>query len=496
MATNPAADATAAHPPMRRATVLLAIAPVLILLLFLAFVRADPAPGITVSNGPYTDEAWDVINARNLVLLGQWSTDDWNLHLVNVPFSVMTAAVFSVAGVGMAQARLVSVAATVVTMLALGFGLRGRLGLGAALLAAVAYGGSTLVLFYGRLAFLEPSVAMWLTLGALATLRARGPGSGRWGVLAGLALALAIGTKPSAAFAVLGILAGLLVAGHASRPARRWLAGAVTTIVGAGVAWLVAIAIPNLAAIRTDLRIWASEPILSSPGAIIHQLVTYPTRSDSFFLLAAPIVLVGLGGLILAIRTRRSMSPEVASLTAVATGWLVLGLGLLSVAPYRPNRYEVPMLPALAILVGIGMWALGTTARGWRPRRLRMVGALLGLLLVAPGLVSYAQWMRVATYQLPDIQAAVADAIPRGQVVQGDVAPGFALQAPVVTIVSRPPTRVNPGDLYLTRGVRWYIGADGSAPAWSSLHPDAWAARTKILCARWGSENDCLWRIP
>ncbi len=104
--------------------------PLVVLFLLLAFVSADPAPGVTISNGPFTDEAWDVVNARNLVLLGTWSTDDWNLHLVNVPFSVITAAVFQVAGVGIVQARLISIAATVVTIGALGFGPRRRLARG------------------------------------------------------------------------------------------------------------------------------------------------------------------------------------------------------------------------------------------------------------------------------------------------------------------------------------------------------------------------------
>jgi 4-amino-4-deoxy-L-arabinose transferase-like glycosyltransferase len=491
----------AAHPRASQASawlghVLLAAVPLAVLLLLWAFVRADPTPGVTVSNGPYTDEAWDVINARNLVLLGRWSTDDWNLHLVNVPFSVIQAAVFSVAGVGMAQARFVSIAAVAITMLALGFGLRRHLGLEAALLASIAYGGSTLVLFYGRLAFLEPSVAMWLTLGGLLTLRARHARSGRWGLLAGIALALAIGTKPSAAFAVAGILVGLTVAGRRSGPVRRWIAGAAAAIGLAGLTWVVLIGLPNMAAVRTDLRIWASEPIFASLGGMLRQVVTFPTRSDGFFVLAAPILIIGVGGLLLAVRARRSMAPEVLGLFAAATGWLVFGLGLLAVAPYRPNRYGVPMLPALAILVGIGLWALGTLAPSWSPRRMRSVASAVALVLVVPGLLSYATWMRDATYRLPDIQASVVAAIPAGSVVQGSVAPAFALQAPVVTIVSRPPTRVNPGDLYVTRGVRWYIGAEGSAPEWSKLHPEAWAARTTVLCARWGSDNNCVWHLP
>jgi 4-amino-4-deoxy-L-arabinose transferase-like glycosyltransferase len=475
---------------------LIAAAPLAAFILLWAFVRADPAAGTTVSNGPYTDEAWDVINARNFVLLGRFSTDDWNLHLVNVPFSAIVAAVFGIAGVGIAQARLVSIAATALTMVALGVGLRGTLGGRAALLAMLAYGGSTLVLFYGRLAFLEPSVAMWLTLGGVLALRARAARSGRWGLVAGLVLALAIGTKPSAAFAAAGLLAGVLAVGHGSVAVRRWVAAAIAVIAAAGAAWVVLIALPNLAAVRTDLRIWPAEPILSSPAAMIRTVAAFPFRNDEFLRLAAPVIAFGAIGLLLALRERRSMPPALAILAGAATGWLVLGLGLLLVAPYRPNRYEVPILPALAVLGGIGLWALGRMAGTWPRWRMPAIALALGIVLVAPGLVSYATWMSVATYRLPEIQAAVAAAIPDGEVAQGLLAPAFALQAPVVTIVSRAPTRVNPGDLYATRGVRWYIGAQGSAPGWSALHPAAWAARTQVLCAPWGAELDCLWRVP
>jgi hypothetical protein len=57
--------------------------------LLLAFIGADPTRGITGSKSPFTDEAWNVLNARNLALLGTWSTDEFNLDLVNGPFSLL-----------------------------------------------------------------------------------------------------------------------------------------------------------------------------------------------------------------------------------------------------------------------------------------------------------------------------------------------------------------------------------------------------------------------
>ena len=472
------------------------IAPLVVLVALTGFVRADPARGVTVSSGAFTDEAWNIINARNFVMFGTWSTDDWNLHLVNVPYSVIQAVVFSVAGIGMAQARLVSIVATVLTMALLAIDLRPRVGRWPAALASIAYGGSTLVLYYGRLAFLEPVVVLFLTAAALLAVRSVLPTAGRWGIAGGVCLALAIGTKPSAAFAALGILAGVLAVGHGSQAARRWLAGALGSLVIAGASWIVLIGLPNRAQVATDLRIWAQEPIFASLRVMQFQVSTFLTRSDGFPVLAAPLLVGGALGLALAVRARRSMSPQLGTLVAVATGWLVFGIGFLALAPYRPNRYFVPMLPALAILVGIAGWALRP---GFvrLPRGLRgAVGAVVVVALVAPGAIAYAGWIGAATYDLPAVQAALASAIPAGGVVQGDLAPGFALRAPAVTIVSRPATSINPGDLYQSRGVRWFVGSPGSPPEWAAEHASAWAARTEVLCAPWGGESVCVWQLP
>jgi 4-amino-4-deoxy-L-arabinose transferase-like glycosyltransferase len=403
---------------------------------------------------------------------------------------------FRLAGVGMGQARLVSISAVALTMMSLGWGLRRPLGGGAALLASLAYGTSALVLFYGRLAFLEPMVALGLTVGGLLALRAHDRRSGRWGLVAGAALAMAIATKPSAAFAAAGIVAGLAAVGWRSPHVRRWLGGAVAAVVGAGVTWAVLIGLPNHDAVVTDLRIWAAEPILASLPTMIRQVITFPIRNDRFLVLAAPLLLFGGFGLTVARRSRRTLSRDSLVLLAAVTGWLIVGLGILALAPYRPNRYELPMLPALAILGGIG-WSLLAPRLGSMPRvRSTSIGVALAAAIVVPGLLQFGGWMADARSSLPVIEADVRAIVPQGATVQGDYAPAFALQAAVVTLVSRPPTRVNAGDLYVSRDVRWYVGAVGTAPAWAVLHPLAWASRTQRLCALWGGHNVCLWHLP
>src|SRR5438552_779203 len=74
------------------------------------------------------------------------------------------------------------------------------------LLGALAYGLSTLVLFYGRLAFLEPVTAMFLTGGVLCVTQSQGPRPRWWGAAAGTCFALAVGTKLTALVAVPAVL--------------------------------------------------------------------------------------------------------------------------------------------------------------------------------------------------------------------------------------------------------------------------------------------------
>lgn len=477
------------------AWIAIASPPVVVAILLLILLGADPPSGVTASNGIRTDEAWDVVNARNLVLLGRWSTDDWNLHLVNVPYSVVMAAIFSVLGVGLEQARLVSVAATVITIAAIGLELRSAIGSTGAFLAAVAFGTTTLVLAYGRLAFLEPSVTLWLTIGALLVVRARSRRAAWWGVAAGAAFALAIGTKPSAGFAVAGLLGAAAIAIRRDRQASRWLAGAVAVIGLAATAWIVLIGLPNAEAVRTDLRIWAAEPIFSSPGTLLRSIVTFPIRSDRMLVLAAPILLFGAAGAFVVVRNGREVSAEVADLASAALGWLVFGFGLLIVAPYRPNRYEVPLLPALAILGGIGWSIMAARRPRWTPRLRAATAGTIAIAVAAPGLLTFGGWARSASFVLSSVQAQVATAVRTGDVVEGALAPAFALDAPVVTLVSRQQTRINPGDLYATRGVRWFVGARTAKPSWAKLHPEAWRGRSELLCVDWGGPT-CMWRVP
>ncbi|MGC8635411.1 MAG: hypothetical protein ACP5VP_12305, partial [Candidatus Limnocylindrales bacterium] len=172
-----------------------------------------------------------------------------------------------------------------------------------------------------------------------------------------------------------------------------------------------------------------------------------------------------------------------------------VGMGVLLAVPYRPNRYLVPLLPPLAVLAGLGFVVLLQWAGSRRVLALGF-GLVLSAVLVAPGLALQADWATLTPSRLPSVQARIAALVPAGSAVQGDLAPVLAMQARARTIVSRPATSVNPGDLYRTQGVRWVL-TSGPAPQWAPLHAAAWAARVKELCVDWGPPGPtCLYRLP
>ena len=182
-------------------------------------LSADPAVGVTASDSPFTDEGWYVLGARNLVLLGRLATDDWQLAWATLPFTLVVTAAFEILDVGIVQARIVSVLCSVAAVVLVATMVTRRLGAVAGVVAGMAMASSSLMLFYGRLAILEPMVALFLTAGVVLLLSHATDRPLTRGFAAGAAFALAIGTKPSAALAVAGIIFGVAVASQV-RPCR------------------------------------------------------------------------------------------------------------------------------------------------------------------------------------------------------------------------------------------------------------------------------------
>jgi hypothetical protein len=493
-----------------------------------AFVAADPTSRATASFAPFTDEAFNLANARNFVQLGHWSTDEWNLYLVNLPFSLIEAAWLKLVGVGIVQARLVSIVCVSLTATALVWGIRGILGRAVATFCGVAFAASGLILFYGRLAFLEDLVVLGITLGTLVLARQDRPGL-RGGAVSGLCYAVAIGTKPNALFSVVGILLALgLIWGWRDSGVRRWVAGASAVIAVAGLLWAIVIWLPNGAAVAVDIKIWPPYQWNLTPDALVRSIKDYLTGSNDYLFgfILLPLIVLSAAGAVAIAALRKRLDETESRLAAAAFAWAAFGFGIMMLVSYRPNRYVVPLVPAMAILAAIGLhlvvgWlrdklaagaapdetAVTTTeaaappsevppaaqrSRG-APMRRAAPNLLIGAVLIAaavPGLAWYGRWAGSATYDLVVIQNQFADAVPAGQVVAGrDVALFLMRSKATTTIVGL----ANTGDLY-AEGVRWYLEpSDAGAPA--GVSGTAWSSKERVMCATYGSTTECLFHV-
>ena len=453
----------------------------------------DPVPGFTFSNSPFTDEGWSVLGARNQALLGTWATDEWELFWAQLPFNLAALAAFEVGGVGIIQARLVALVSSVLAIGLLAELLARRVGVGPALIGAAGLATSTLLLYYGRLAILEPMVVLFLALGFSLLLGGwpRRPLPG--GIVAGAALALAMATKPSSGFAVAGMLVAALLAGGSVAGLRRRVGIAAAVIATLGFGWLVVVlAQPGL--LPSILRIWPQQELPGSLPELLERARTYAANSDGALQAAAPL-LVGAGiGVAMGAAAWRHMEPSRRAMLAAAIGWFVAGLLILVVVPYRPNRYVLPLLPALAVLTALGVALIADRLPRFNRRTGVAAVAVLVVAVSAPGVIAVGSWTSAATYRLPEIQARMLELIDDPAPMEGGPAATMAMRVPAPAITARP--FVNAGDLYDEYGVRWLLIGPTMQPAWAGEHAEAWAAREVIECFDWPSGEACLIRVP
>jgi hypothetical protein len=471
------------------------------LALLVPVADVDPARGVTFSNSPFSDEVWNVLNARNLILLGAWSTDQWNLHLINGPFSLVEAAFFGALGVGIVQARLVAIGCIALTGAAIVLGLQRSVGRLPAVVAAGAYLTSGLALYYGRLAYVEPMTGLLLVSG-LVTLPAIGGRPARWGAVAGMAFALAIASKALAIPCVGAILFATGWLALSDPQLRRWVTGATLALLGAAVAWTLIVGLPH----RDEIAIVAAHvlpQIRFDPGLLtIRRAIGYMLGSgdDRAIALSLPLLIGAAAGILIAVRDRAKIPTRALVLYGASAMAVAVSIGVVAAASYHPNRYIVPFLPIAAILIGPlahAVWSYVASRR--RPAGLGLLlGSAFVVALCAPGLVLHLGWTVFGSRNLPALQAAGIEAFPPGQVVAGPYAALVALRAPVVAIVTCcGADPANPGDLYETRGAR-YVVSGATPPEWLSLHPAAWDAREQLLCFVWDAvpQEFCAYRLP
>jgi len=480
-----------------------------VLWLLVPFAGTDPPAGLTASNATWTDEGFNLANARERVLVGRFATGDIDRSLTNGTYSALAAGLFAVTGPSLAAGRVLSMVALAGAVLLLALGLARPLGRLPALLAGAALGGADLMLEHGRLALVEATVVVLLAGAFALAVRAAWRPTPLAGVGLGLLLAAAVSVKATALLPAVVMLAVILVAAarRRDRPALAMGLAAAASAALAAAAWLLAVALPNWERLRTAVRVWPRVDYLDDPLAVAGRLGRYLAHSDQAIGRSLPLLLAAAVGLAVLVGRWRRLRPAArdALVMAAAWGiglWLVVAVGDYLPGHYlAPNRYVVPALPGLAVLAGFGLAAVaaavgGRGAEGTSQGRTALAGVVLGLAVAVPGVVTYLdgalQSGRVREADQRRLAAAVAD----DAVVYGAYAPTLLFDTRLATLTPWPSAGANVRDPVGRLGVTHVLVGNGPADPTGQV-PTIVEQGAITLLARvpWGGQELALYAL-
>jgi 4-amino-4-deoxy-L-arabinose transferase-like glycosyltransferase len=407
----------------------LAAALLLALVVRAAFPLADPPWRSTIGITWHDEGVW-AHNARNKALFGAWRLDEWNPVYVSPVFTALEYASFSVLGVGLWQARLVSVIAGVAATFAIALGLRAIASPAAGLIGALLLALNFTWVMYSRVALLEATMIAALA-GSWACYVRMGR-DWRWGTAAAALGLVAFFTKASAAFFLVALgLDGCWVVWRAWRGRTDWrspeVRGAVATLATLAAGTLLALAMfvgPHWAEYSFyNLFVYGSRRSSVGPGPLMDRVSWFPVV-HGFFTRQWLLTLAALAGLAaLLSRYRRASAGE--RLLAL---WFLLGvfeLVLHDLGNERRYVFLVPAMTALAALLLMHERRLVPAAVAAWPRRAVAASAPLlaaGLYVLAGSAARQAAW--------PDVSLSVRSGAAIAVVVTVALAAGWRTLGP------------------------------------------------------------------
>ncbi len=284
------------------------------------------------------------------------------------------------------DARIVSVLAALVTVAAVYWLTRRVLANPWALLSAGFLAAMPLHVLHSHYGTVDVTQALFVTLSLLFSVRIVQEGGWKNYVWAGLAAGLAASTKYNGAVVIVAPLLATFLARPAPSshrtPLRHQSVKLLSILLCAGVGFVATSPYTLLAwneakrGILFELRhIQVGEPlaILAEPSGLLFHIKNLLAPG------VGPLLIMAAVGLVMVIaQRRRALYPLVV--------FVVIWAVMISVANVRYARYEVPLLPALAVLSAVPLQKLFTVGRLWRG-----VGYALIALCLAVGLMWSAQ---------------------------------------------------------------------------------------------------------
>ncbi len=346
----------------------------------LVHLEADtPADFVRTSYGPYVDEGYKTLAARNLVLYGEsrWNDrdrgDDWSVisPVTTRAFRLM----FEAFRPDLYTARATTVVWFAALLLAVGLALRRRYPAWLLIALLAGLGLEAQMLVFSRIALLVIPLALVSLLPTLAAGAGLATNLGRFALVALPSLVLAtLGIKVQAPAYFVGPFVGFGLWWW-TRPGRsvsaRWGTFAVTAVAAVAALYVLReLIFSRVLGIGPETSAW--EILLTFVN---------PMHFPSALLLAAS----ALAAVHLLLRRPEAFDdPFVCILTAV----VAVGPWALGVFSYDPLRYYAPLVPAHLLLV-----AEWVRCRPWEGRTEppRGAGMALAILLAAQGLFAVAQ---------------------------------------------------------------------------------------------------------
>jgi 4-amino-4-deoxy-L-arabinose transferase-like glycosyltransferase len=357
-----------------------------------AYTRLDWSAGLL------TDEGFYIHNARNAALFGNPRTDEFNNMLLSPGLHAVQTAVFRVFGVGVVQARAISVASSLLMLSLLWAALRRVFGEKVGLTAVAFLALDHVNLLYNRMALMDTPAAM-LAAGAFYAFvrglefeRTKGPTKRElgWLALSGVLLGLMVTNRSLTAYIVPAPFVGLWAARAGWKSILSALAGLGAVVIAYFVLWYS----PNRAEISAMTYYYRTTQL--QPSSLSHWLENVRQAFFGDFRGLSPylvrhspaLYLLALAGVVAGCRQalkRGADGSSGANVGAVAclVAWFVLGWATLASISYSPSRYYVTLYPAAAALASLVLWRLVSRVESGQP--------LSGYIkVIVPGLAAFA----------------------------------------------------------------------------------------------------------
>ncbi len=399
--TNFEIRTAATSSPIRYTKALMVAAIGLMATLRVIALDSDPYSHLSWSSALLTDEGFYIHNARNVALFGHATTDQFNNMLIMPTLHQVQVWVFSMWGVGAIQARAISVAAGILTLVVFYFAMKRSFGSQIAFISLLFLGLGHANLMYSRMALMDTPAALGLVcvfagwVYGVYNTEAGLRGSEMLFGVSGAMIAVSYATRGLSAWIIPVAFAPLLYrAATKCGRGKVWIRAALSQAAGlfGGLAiYLFAWYLPHSLALGNMTSYYLSHQVLPHSMSALRGNITHALMGDSRglspylfrhspveFGLAVAILLASAIG-VLKGRPRTSGAKQAASesnrtsIFAAAAeelqqprlsemsgwflaGWLLMAWITYSVISYSPDRYYVLFYPSMAALAAIAIY--------------------------------------------------------------------------------------------------------------------------------------------